>query len=56
MAPVPSFGINEAIVTSMIMIKLTNVSQLPDFIRHLTILKYFSLYVYFLGKKDENWV
>ena len=53
MAPVPSFRINEAIVTSMLMIKLTNVSQLPDFIRHLTILKYFSLYVYFLGKKDE---
>lgn len=51
MAPVPSFGINEAIVTSMLMIKLTNVIQLPDFIRHLTNLKYFSFYVYFLGKK-----
>ena len=56
MAPVPSFRINEAIVTSMLMIKLTNVSQLLDFIRHLTILKYFSFYVYFLGKKDEIWV
>ena len=56
MAPVPSFGINEAILTSMIMIKLTNVSQLPDFFRHLTILKYFSFYAYFWGKKDEIWV
>ena len=56
MAPVPSFRINEGIVTSMLMIKLTNVSQLPDFIRHLTILKYFLFYAYFWGKKDKIWV
>ena len=56
MAPVPSFRINEGIVTSVLMIKLTNVSQLPDFSRHLTILKYFSFYVYVLGKKDKIWV
>ena len=44
MGPVTSF--NKVMLTSMLMFKLSNVNELHEFIRHLTIFGFFSFYGY----------